>query len=594
MVNSVDQIAEQIFKTIKGFGHSIVLFTENGKKTVDPTAARRFYAKDIQMMVNFVVDETTNELVVNLSKDTDIKAVSPMLAGLRKIASRYIIEYTVKTFGKTIKPRDFSFMAKNKIEEANKPMAAKGLVSYRYKGNYGYVMIGATDHTDAKKEAERSISSKFDVNNLEVWNTKTKKYQKVDEAKMVNEPFDAVNDRYIVMAISPHWKAAHYVNTESPAAHLMKKNIKQATIMTLKQAERVAAAVEGGENQWRTEIMPLNNSNNINEPTQIDEGFSGWHGSSRRSVNELGGARIIVRHRTKVDEEKRGARTRQIQSIFIENSVGERFKFPSTNITAAKAMLRHVQEGGAPFDDFGQYIYGIMEELDQLKNFQRKNKKANFFEDETIGEEIGNHIGSLRNNLKQMAGLKGYTTHFESFSKEKHEISEDQLSELKDSVTVSYFDESISESLPYIARIIEVMRTRKDKQAEIIKFAQYVMDNRENIELISPIDDADPLNPAARKFKDPATAFSAWVNYLAPKMKDDILSNMMMAVSDTVFDIESKYLSMAAAGIKVIKQRGKVAESTDLGDEIVPLDEVEFKRIVETFDKYNVRKIFGV
>lgn len=53
----------------------------------------------------------------------------------------------------------------------NKPMAAQGLTSYRYKGTYGWIMIGATDHADALREAQRSM--RHDVatlDNLQVWN----------------------------------------------------------------------------------------------------------------------------------------------------------------------------------------------------------------------------------------------------------------------------------------------------------------------------------------------------------------------------------------------------------------------------------------
>jgi len=40
----------------------------------------------------------------------------------------------------------------------DKPLAAAGLTSYRYRGNYGWVMIGATDANDALREALRSVS----------------------------------------------------------------------------------------------------------------------------------------------------------------------------------------------------------------------------------------------------------------------------------------------------------------------------------------------------------------------------------------------------------------------------------------------------
>jgi hypothetical protein len=302
MPNSVEHISEQLFKTIKGFGNKVVLFSDAGKKVIDPTEARRFYIPNLKVMINFDNNSSTNQIVINLSADTDIKEIKPMLSALRTIANRFLIEYTVKTFSKTIGPKDFSYMAKKKV----------------------------------------------------------------------------------------------------------------------------------------------------------DEGFSGWHGSARKSINELGAARIVVRHKRSVDEEKRGARTRQIESIFIENAEGERFKFPNKNLTAAKAMAKHVKEGGAPHDAFGQHIYSVMEELEQLKKFQRYNKRNNFFEGEAeIGNEIAGRVTGLRSTLKQISGPKGYPHHFESFaSASSASASDDQINELRDAVTVQYFDERISESLPYIAKII--------------------------------------------------------------------------------------------------------------------------------------------
>jgi hypothetical protein len=39
-----------------------------------------------------------------------------------------------------------------------RPCAIKGLTSYRYLGNYGWIMIGAVDDVDAISEANRSLS----------------------------------------------------------------------------------------------------------------------------------------------------------------------------------------------------------------------------------------------------------------------------------------------------------------------------------------------------------------------------------------------------------------------------------------------------
>jgi len=65
------------------------------------------------------------------------------------------------------------------LDTHNKPMAIKGLTSYRYKGRYGFIMIGATDNTNALKEAQRSTSDKVSIDNLEVWNGS--QYERVQE-----------------------------------------------------------------------------------------------------------------------------------------------------------------------------------------------------------------------------------------------------------------------------------------------------------------------------------------------------------------------------------------------------------------------------
>lgn len=59
-----------------------------------------------------------------------------------------------------------------------KPLAAAGLKSYRYKGRFGFIMIGAKDKADALKEAARSTSDKINESNLEFFNNKTNQYEK--------------------------------------------------------------------------------------------------------------------------------------------------------------------------------------------------------------------------------------------------------------------------------------------------------------------------------------------------------------------------------------------------------------------------------
>lgn len=51
----------------------------------------------------------------------------------------------------------------------DRPCAATGLTSYRYRGRYGFIMIGAEDHPDALKQAARSTHDPITADKLEVW-----------------------------------------------------------------------------------------------------------------------------------------------------------------------------------------------------------------------------------------------------------------------------------------------------------------------------------------------------------------------------------------------------------------------------------------
>ena len=85
----------------------------------------------------------------------------------------------------------------------------------------------------------------------------------------------------------------------------------------------------------------------ITELAGVNEGLTG---TARRSYENLDKTRLIIRHTGSVDENVPGARSRQIQSLYIENEDGERFKYPLTHLAGARAMTRHVANGGRPHD----------------------------------------------------------------------------------------------------------------------------------------------------------------------------------------------------------------------------------------------------
>ncbi|HYQ92528.1 MAG TPA: hypothetical protein VES89_10770 [Candidatus Competibacteraceae bacterium] len=52
----------------------------------------------------------------------------------------------------------------------SRPLAARGLKSYRYRLPHGFVMVGALNELDALKQAARSIDHSPQIGNLQHWN----------------------------------------------------------------------------------------------------------------------------------------------------------------------------------------------------------------------------------------------------------------------------------------------------------------------------------------------------------------------------------------------------------------------------------------
>lgn len=62
---------------------------------------------------------------------------------------------------------------------SDRPMAAPGLTSYRYRnGAFGFVMIGARDRDEALREAARSVTGgEVEASRLEVWDARALAYR---------------------------------------------------------------------------------------------------------------------------------------------------------------------------------------------------------------------------------------------------------------------------------------------------------------------------------------------------------------------------------------------------------------------------------
>ena len=189
----------------------------------------------------------------------------------------------------------------------------------------------------------------------------------------------------------------------------------------------------------------------------VMEGFSKMLGSLRTSQQTLENVRILVRHKTPVDENVRGSRSRHIAAIFLECN-DERFRFPHNYLPGARAMAQHLAHGGMMTDKVGSHIVESTSQLLKLQSFNRYVTTNKLINEDSSGiiETIKENIQTLRTELKKLTGSKTYETvkaRVETF--ERQPLAEDDVSGLKDLFTIRRFDEKFEEVLPIVKQLIQ-------------------------------------------------------------------------------------------------------------------------------------------
>jgi len=216
----------------------------------------------------------------------------------------------------------------------------------------------------------------------------------------------------------------------------------------------------------------------------VMESFSKMFGSLKTSQQTLENVRILVRHKTPVDENVRGARSRHISAIFLECN-GERFRFPHNYLPGARAMAQHMAHGGTPGDKVGGYITESTGNLLKLQSFNRYVTTNKLINEDSSGivETVKENIETIRTELKKLTGVKTYETvkaRLETFEREA--LAEDDTSGLKELFTIRRFDEKFEEVLPIVKQLVQERDTFHKRIEEAA--ANTVMLRREAINTV--------------------------------------------------------------------------------------------------------------
>jgi murein DD-endopeptidase MepM/ murein hydrolase activator NlpD len=195
------------------------------------------------------------------------------------------------------------------------------------------------------------------------------------------------------------------------------------------------------------------------------------YGTNKISYQDFGASRIMIKHTESVNPELGKSRTRSIGKIYIESNDGERFLYPYKHLTGARAMARHVSEGGKPFDDFGTHITGLSEELNKLRKFKSYMGRSAVMA-ESLGEYmdvVQDRIKSVKKTVESLQKQKFYAEAFASFEKPMMEdVPEDVAENWIDQLTIKQFNEELKDVFPYIYNLVSEATKAKDITAEDI------------------------------------------------------------------------------------------------------------------------------
>jgi hypothetical protein len=217
---------------------------------------------------------------------------------------------------------------------------------------------------------------------------------------------------------------------------------------------------------------------------------STMYGSRTMSYQKLMDTRLIIKHSQAVmDDTQPGARTRNISALFVENQDGERFKYPFIHLAGARAMQRHVANGGLPYDDIGKSIISMSEEIAQLKSFGNyvvRNDLMNSMNNDIVERSTG-YLNQLREQIKALSKQSHYEAYRESFqAREQLEVPEEVVEDFVEQFTVKNFKEDIKSVFPVLYRLMQEGNTIGYDDIVAMTAQEEVAEEQQEVEKYDP------------------------------------------------------------------------------------------------------------
>jgi hypothetical protein len=160
----MENIATEVRKVVKGTGFRLEMFSENGDKTLDDREARRFFLKPSNVMIT--LDETLKTIKLHKPDSVELEDIDSLRKTLQSIATKNRWNFDLRTFGHTLKPKDYVHqavksmndeeLAMKNMAEGMSPMSGSSKSSYQLHDNKVKLIVRHTKPIDEEVRGSRS------------------------------------------------------------------------------------------------------------------------------------------------------------------------------------------------------------------------------------------------------------------------------------------------------------------------------------------------------------------------------------------------------------------------------------------------------
>ena len=379
------------------------------------------------------------------------------------------------------------------------------------------------------------------------------------EGKVVGDPAEAVrfyvNDPDLLATLNvPEEQIKFSVSANTEETDILRKQLKQLAqsyLMNLdfrvfgKTLKPISDAISVARSTKETGMESVTEAN-----------LGPVSGSVKTSYQPLDNVKIIVKHSKDVNEEVRGSRSRNISKIFIQANE-ERYLFPSKNLHGARAMARHIHNGGTMHDTVAESIIGMCKDFGSIKEFVGYVTKKGLV-NETNGEYVSlakEHIENIRTTFKKLSGVKTYANAVESLAEFNNVEIVNEVN-LEDHFTETHFDDKVGNAHLTLSKLV-------NKQSA---FESYIMDTIQT-ESFKNAKTLMQENDSVMQFDSPNAQLGHRVSQLGQSASSEKLGGYLNGIGSKLSSggtmSQFEYRAVKASLLSAQNSTPVMAESTD-------------------------------